>query len=139
VDRTYRTRPEPENTGVVGASFGGNVSLWLGLEHPEVFRRVGCLSPAAWWGSEDLRRRAATMPAGLRIWLDVGTAEGEHAEWMRETVETIRSLRDALRRHPRENRPELHYEELDGARHETPAWAARLDRMLVFLVGRPEG
>jgi len=34
VDRTYRTRPDPEHTGIGGSSMGSLVSLYLGLKRP---------------------------------------------------------------------------------------------------------
>jgi len=46
VDRVYRTRPESEWTTVMGASLGGLMSLYLGWRHPDVFGRVGALSPS---------------------------------------------------------------------------------------------
>src|SRR5215218_8975412 len=49
VDRTYRTRPEPQSTAVMGSSLGGLISLYLGLAHPQVFGRVGGMSPTVMW------------------------------------------------------------------------------------------
>ncbi len=38
IDRTYRTRPEPEYTGLGGSSLGGLITLAVGLWHSDVFR-----------------------------------------------------------------------------------------------------
>ncbi len=135
IDLTYRTRPGPGATGVVGSSLGALVSLWLGLEHPEVFTRIGVVSPAAWWGGGDLARRvAAGAGAGLKIWLDVGTREGRGAADAAREVDEVRVLRDALRARGYVEGKDLHYEEIEGAVHNEAAWAARVERIMAFLL-----
>ncbi len=44
VDARFRTIPSPDKRAVLGASYGGNISLWLGLNHPEVFGHVAAQS-----------------------------------------------------------------------------------------------
>lgn len=44
IDRTYRTLTGPENTGVMGSSMGGLISLYAIAEYPEVFGRAACVS-----------------------------------------------------------------------------------------------
>jgi predicted alpha/beta superfamily hydrolase len=135
IDSTYRTRPEAGHTVVVGSSLGGIVSLWLGLRHPEVFGRVGCVSPAAWWARRDIVRGAAMAArAPERVWIDIGTEEGTARAGAREWLEDARALRDALAARPDAAAMTLHHEEVEGARHDERAWAARLDRILEFLL-----
>ena len=138
VDRSYRTLPGPGSTGLVGSSLGAIVSLDLALQRPDLFGLVGCISPAVWWGRRDIVRRVtAGKGAALRVWLDIGTAEGTEKAGTREWLDDARALRAALRaRGWREDR-DLHYEEVEGAVHDEGAWAARLDRVLVFLLGPP--
>jgi predicted alpha/beta superfamily hydrolase len=137
VDRTYRTRREPAATGVVGSSLGGIVSLYLALEHPERFGLVGCISPAAWWAGHDIVRRAARARPGLRIWLDIGTEEGTQSAGRSEWLEDARALSDTLVHAGYRLDADLHYEEIEGGVHHERAWAARVDRMLLFLLGGP--
>jgi hypothetical protein len=40
VDARFRTIATPEKRAVLGASYGGNISLWLGMNHPEIFGNV---------------------------------------------------------------------------------------------------
>lgn len=135
VDTTYRTDPRPAATGVVGSSLGAIVSLWLGLEHPEAFTRIGVVSPAAWFAGRDLERRAAAAKVpGLRVWIDIGTAEGSSDAGRRATVEGARAVRDALLARGYREGTNLHYEEVEGALHDEGAWAARVDRLLAFLL-----
>src|ERR1017187_1759497 len=46
IDSSYRTRPEPANTGIMGSSLGGICSIVLAWEHPDVFGRGASLSGA---------------------------------------------------------------------------------------------
>lgn len=50
IDRTYRTLTEPENTAVMGSSMGGLFSLYLGKTYPQIFGRIGGISPALMFG-----------------------------------------------------------------------------------------
>lgn len=135
IDATYRTDPSAGATGMVGSSLGGIVSLWLGLERPDVFRRIGVVSPAAWWGERGLTRRvAAGKGTGLRVWMDIGTDEGTEKAGRKTWLTDAQGLRDALLARGYRDGVDLHYEEIEGGRHHESAWAARVDRMLVFLL-----
>ena len=46
IDSTYRTKPDRENTAVMGSSMGGLVSFLLAWNYPDVFQQAACLSPA---------------------------------------------------------------------------------------------
>jgi predicted alpha/beta superfamily hydrolase len=48
VDKTYRTKPEREFTGIGGSSMGGLVSIFSGLIYPEVFGKLMVFSPSLW-------------------------------------------------------------------------------------------
>lgn len=137
VDRTYRTRPGPDDTGIVGSSLGGLVALDLGLDRPDVFRRIGSVSTSVWWAEREVVRRvAAGRGTGLRLWLDIGTSEGPPPQpGARDTrLDDSRALRDALLARGYVQDRDLHYEEIAGARHDERAWAARLDRILEWLL-----
>jgi predicted alpha/beta superfamily hydrolase len=129
IDARYRTLAGPENTGLGGSSLGGVVSLYLGLRYPEVFGRLAVVSPAVWWGRHDLVRRVLEAPKKTeqRIWLDIGTAEGEDA------VADARTLYDALVARGWRPGRDLQYMEAQGAAHNEPAWAERMEAILRFL------
>lgn len=76
VDGTYRTRQGPEWTGVMGSSLGGLMSLYLGWKHPELFGRIGALSPSVMWHEYKLFQQwTAHSRSWSRIYLDAGTDE----------------------------------------------------------------
>jgi len=48
IDQHYRTLSGKENTGILGSSMGGLLSLYAGLNYPEIFGLVGVFSPSIW-------------------------------------------------------------------------------------------
>lgn len=130
IDATYRTRPEASVTGLAGSSLGGLVSMYLGLERSQTFTRLGVVSPSVWWADRDIVERVNELPGKLplKIWLDIGTAEGGG-----ESVEDTRLLRDALVTKGWVLGDDLVYREYEGASHDEAAWAARVDDILEAL------
>ncbi len=45
INSKYRIINEPNANAVIGSSYGGNISLWIGMNHPDVFGHVGAFSP----------------------------------------------------------------------------------------------
>jgi predicted alpha/beta superfamily hydrolase len=129
IDRTYRTRPEPRSTALGGASFGGLVSLYLGLKHPDVFGGILAVSPTVQWDGEVILKTIAALPAKTpqRIWADMGTREGEGM------IPRVRRLRDALLARGWKLGDDLGYMEQEHAHHDEIAWASRVEPMLLFL------
>ena len=52
IDAHYRTMPDRANTGVMGSSMGGLISLYAALKYPRVFGRAGVFSSAHWTAPE---------------------------------------------------------------------------------------
>jgi predicted alpha/beta superfamily hydrolase len=46
IDSTYRTKPDRKHTIVGGSSAGGLISFMLVWEHPDIFSKAICMSPA---------------------------------------------------------------------------------------------
>lgn len=135
IDAAYRTLQDPHYTGLGGSSLGGLVSLYLGLTKPDVFSRLAVMSPSVWWDRRAILRyvRDAHPKPRLRVWLDIGTAEG------RQHVTNLRLLKVAMEKAGWVDGEDLHYEEIDGAAHTESAWAARFDRVLEYLYGPQSG
>lgn len=151
IDRHLRTLPGAAHTGIAGSSLGGLVSLWLGLSFPQHFGRVAALSPSLWWNdgalidsitaATALRPRDFSAPHGRplrpRIWLDIGSAEGDRnvrdaerlcrrllaAGWTASPAPATPPAGDGL----------LHFRTVPAAQHNEDAWAARLPDVLGFL------
>jgi predicted alpha/beta superfamily hydrolase len=129
IDRTYRTRPEPQHTGLGGSSLGGLVSLYLGFTHPHVFSRLAVLSPSVWWNWRAILKtvRQARAKPKSRIWVDMGTAEGKRG------LDDARLLKAALVGLGFVPNVDLHYAEYEGATHSEESWAERVEPMLKWL------
>jgi len=129
IDRQFRTRTGPHDTGLGGSSLGGLVSLAIGLRFPHVFGKLAVMSPSLWWGDRLLLKRVEALPAHLplRIWLDMGLAEGDRC------AEDARDIRDALERKGWIDGHDLQHREYPGAGHTEAAWAARMGQVLQFL------
>jgi predicted alpha/beta superfamily hydrolase len=129
VDRTYRTCPGPQDTALGGSSLGGLISLFLGLERPDVFGKIAAMSPSIWWDQRSIISRVgkAVPRPDLRVWLDMGTGEGP-----RHVRDAGMLYRQMLRQGWRDGL-DVQYFIAEGAEHNEGAWAARFDRVLRFL------
>jgi predicted alpha/beta superfamily hydrolase len=124
----YRLAEGSSRVGVGGSSLGALLSLYVALQHPDVFGRAAVMSPAAWWGERAILREIEAFSGSERprLWLDIGAREG------RDAVADARMVRDALRARGW-TRAELHYREESFAEHNESAWASRAPIMLQFL------
>ena len=129
IDSSYRTLPAAESTGLCGSSLGGLITLYLGLLHSDTFTRLGVLSPSIWWDHRSILTFVANArpKPPLRIWLDIGTAEG--ARHVRDTQLLERRLMQ------RGFQPGLDLQCIivPNAAHTESAWADRFDQVLAFL------
>jgi predicted alpha/beta superfamily hydrolase len=129
IDATYRTLTDAPNTGLGGSSLGGLVTLHLGYRYPRVFSKLAVLSPSVWWDRRAILRtvRSTRPRPPLRIWVDMGTAEG------RRGLDDARLLKAALVGAGFREGQDLHYAEYEGATHSEAAWATRVGPMLEWL------
>jgi predicted alpha/beta superfamily hydrolase len=129
IDAEYRTLRDPAHTGVGGSSLGGLVSLFLGIWHPEIFGKVAAMSPSVWWKDRWILRfvQSVSPKPRLKIWLDMGTSEGEAA------VADVKGLFALLEEKGWEQGIDLHFYLAEGAAHSEAAWAERVRPMLEFL------
>ena len=135
IDETYRTRPGPEDTFVMGSSLGGLISAYAIVEYPGVFGGAACLSPH--WVVADgafVDWLADHWPdAGShRVYFDYGTETydanyGPHQRKMDGVMRNrgFRAGEDWVTRR------------FEGADHSPSAWRERVHIPLKFLLGPP--
>ena len=129
IDHHYRTRRGARDTGLVGSSLGGLLTLHLGLTHPAIFGKLALLSPSVWWDDRWIVRQLSLSDdrrPTLSIWLDVGTGE-------KRMLKGTRLLHRMLVRKGWQDGVDLHYMEADGALHDERAWGHRTGLFLRFL------
>ncbi|MDA1204341.1 MAG: alpha/beta hydrolase-fold protein [Verrucomicrobia bacterium] len=134
IDAKYRTLPDRENTAVAGASMGGVVSLWLGL-NAEAFGAVGVFSPA-FWTSPNFTKAVmeGAKKDGLRIYLDMGTKERGNLSG--DYWEDVLAVRGALLEQGYVEGEDLLWNPGEGDEHNEKAWAKRLPVALRFLMAK---
>ena len=133
VDTSWRTLRDTAHTGMGGSSLGGLISLYLALTHRDRISRVAVISPSLWWDRRsifNLVRQAVPIPE-LRIWLDMGMAEGAHH--LRDTDQ----LYGMLLEHGWIPGEQIVYQRVVGGMHDEDAWAARFGEVLRFLYPAP--
>ena len=92
IDRSFRTRPGPAHTTMIGSSMGGLISCYAMAKQPHIYGRVAALSPH--WPVmlparvDDTQHMLIDLwdrwlqaqlgaPAGRRLWIDRGTEDLE--------------------------------------------------------------
>jgi enterochelin esterase-like enzyme len=129
VDHHYRTLPGIQNCGLGGSSLGGLVSMYLALRYRGVFGKLAVMSPSVWWRNRAILKTVAQIERKpeLRIWLDIGTREGQLA------LPDARALKTALVKRGWKLGEDLCYTEVEGGQHDEVAWSQRVAPMLQFL------
>jgi predicted alpha/beta superfamily hydrolase len=138
IDSTYRTMPDRKNTIVGGSSAGGIMSFMLVWEHPDVFSKAICMSPAFrnpmgsdGWNYVDVVQRSNGEKKNVFFYLDNGGV-GLESQLQHGIDEMIAALKAKG------------YEEgkdfvfiLDAtAKHSEADWAKRFPNALTLVFGR---
>lgn len=137
IDGAFRTLADRANTGIMGSSLGGLISLYAFLTSPETFGFAGVMSPALWWteGAIFPIVEQAQVPSG-RLYMDVGDNEtpevpGRPEAYLNDATRMAELLRS---KGFREN--QLRFVVEPGGPHHEAAWARRLPDALRFLLPR---
>lgn len=124
VREQYGVARKPSDTAIMGASLGGEISLMIALDHPEVFGKCGSQSGA--FGIEE-GKQIAMVGRGSRkpvdVYLDCGTFES--------LLESNRAMRDALKG----KGYQVRYREFNEG-HSWGNWRAHIDEALTFFWGK---
>ena len=76
IDKTYRTKPQRDFTGIGGSSMGGLVSIFSGLMYPEVYGKLMIFSPSLWVVPKmDFTNIDFSEPGDTKIYLYAGGDE----------------------------------------------------------------
>lgn len=138
IDHTYRTLSGPATTAVMGSSLGGLISFYLGLYFPHIFGHIGMLSPSLWWDHRQALRDATRFPHGLKVWLDMGTREGNPRIPVDRNynIQNTRLMKRILESRGYREGVDLGYLEDRGGRHNEWFWGQRLHLPLIFFFGQ---
>jgi len=133
IDKTYRTKPNKEDTFIMGSSMGGMISAYAIAEYPDVFGGAACLSTdwtlgdgavIDWYGNH------WPQAGSNRLYFDYGT-ESLDAQYepYQQQMDTLMRKRGFIEGEDWITR------RFDGADHSPKAWRERLHIPLTFLLG----
>lgn len=109
VDMHYRTRADARQRAVMGWSLGALNAFGLGWQYPEVFGKVGAMSPSFWLagdrsGAAALQRSRLAQAMvdrgpkreGVKFWFAAGTAEETNDRDRDGVIDVVGDLRDLV-------------------------------------------
>ncbi len=120
LDGRYRTKTGAENRLVMGSSAGGNISLWIAMQHPEIFGHVGAFSPYV--EPDILINFNNSDPLDLRIYMLHGSYD--HINVIHQSVNNFLPILTS-------KGYDYLYEELPEG-HSYGFWRAHTDDALIF-------
>lgn len=140
VERGFRVKTGPENTGIGGSSLGGAIALYAGSRHPEVFGMVLAESPSLTLSGYDV---VGQVFGGVKQWpgkVYIGMGgkemggEADKAAGNDGLVKAANALRDVIAKNSPATKLKL---EIDAAaNHNEAAWAKRFPAAATFLLGK---
>ncbi|REK74347.1 alpha/beta hydrolase [Paenibacillus paeoniae] len=137
IDRTYRTLPDRQHTGMMGASAGGLLTYHIGFRRPDVFGQIGIMSPfffhTVWEGEHrseiPLYEQFPDHPP-IRIWVDMGGAEG-----LLNVSQARRVADEWIEAGVKWGRDFAFYFDPEAA-HTPQAWSDRVHAPLLYMFGK---
>lgn len=139
VEANFRVLKGPENTGLMGSSMGGLITFMMGTRHPDVFGKLGIVSPSFWWSPKDLLPYVDSLnPADMpdKIWIDMGDSEGS----LKDGFDTVLDRLLTLRSNPKADF-KMEAWIVPGGTHSEHDWQLRAHCPLLYLfgdIGKPD-
>jgi predicted alpha/beta superfamily hydrolase len=134
VDAALRTMTTRDQTGIMGSSLGGLVSVYAGVTRADAFSIVGAMSPSTWWDNTMIIGAVGTMPTRMAkpsiVYVDSGNA-GPSNDDVTNTAALAQKFRDV----GYVDGTTLKYVVQNGGQHNEIYWAERLPAALAFMMG----
>ena len=138
IDKTYRTKPDRDNTAIAGSALGGLIALDTARAHSDTFGACAALSPSLWSAEGELLSQWTAdhdWMKGTRFWIDVG--EGETEDYPTgEAVPHLQTLAATLQSAGLTKGQDYIEHIAEGDEQNEAAWSKRFDKVLTFLYGK---
>ena len=137
IDRNYRTKSDRENTANGGASLGGLISFILVWEHPDVFSKAICFSPAFKIDNYDFVDNILSykgMKKDINIYINNGDNELDS-----ELQPGVDEMINALSFQGYVEKKDFYFFKAKNSLHGERAWAKNIWRALIYLFGTEKG
>ncbi|WP_159949624.1 alpha/beta hydrolase [Polaribacter septentrionalilitoris] len=127
IDANYRTKPEANQTAIIGSSLGGLISFYGGLKYPNVFGNIGALSTSFWF-SDNVNNFAKenANQQNTKLYLLVGGKEGESMVPDTENMSKL-LLKDGFKK------AQLKTKIVPEGKHTESFWKAEFLEVITFL------
>lgn len=132
INSKYRTKTGPEFTGLLGSSFGGVITSYLGITRSEVFGNLGIVSPSVWVDNRSLLKMVKPLDRKTKrqkVWIDMGTKEGANAA--KDATDLYNSYVAAGFKPNKEVSLVIE----PNAEHNELSWSRRMMAILIYLFG----
>ena len=78
IDKAFRTKPDSQNTVVMGSSLGGLFAHYAAIKRSDIFGKAGVFSPSFWYAKDSFEfTEKATNLDHSKIYYLVGAKEGD--------------------------------------------------------------
>ena len=134
VDSKYRTLTDAKNTAVAGSSMGGLISMMCAWEHPEVFSKAACFSPAFKIGNIDYVKKVLEYSGKkkeITLYIDNGGIDLDA-----QLLPGVNEMVSALEQKGFLMNKDLFVYIDKTATHNEAAWAKRVWRPLKIFFGK---
>lgn len=133
LDYNFRTQTGARNTGIMGSSLGGIISVYFGCE-TNVFGIVGAMSPSFGRATNYANAFPNKAKIPLRVYIDTGTGEGLVGDYGGASYwEPVLAGYDAFLKQGYAPGLDLMWAQGCGQVHNEAAWASRLPAAFRFL------
>lgn len=115
---------------LVGSSMGGLISLYAGLQYPEVFPLLGCFSNAFWFSKDPILKKVIeTKDLPERIYMSTGTAEAHGKITDNDYLNPNEEIFQALY-----GRTNVLFEVVREGIHNESVWSEKVELVLRWLL-----
>jgi predicted alpha/beta superfamily hydrolase len=126
IDSNYRTLSDRDNTGIMGSSFGGVISLYGALKYQNVFSKAGLFSPAYWAKTDVLNNYLIQtgFQHDIRFYQNAGEYEGQ------QYIDPMNDMENNLNIQGFQN---VSSKVISGGNHNEATWASDFEAAYLWL------